>query len=169
MKRKLISAALCATMVGSLLAGSAMTAFADEAADNGDIKIGVSIWSSTDVLGSQCKKILDEAAKALGVEVQYVDQGHVSEQVTASVDQLIVYKRNRLSFICFSQFLREYVHAATPLRRWCISCLYREYHNHCEKAMPFSELSLRHASCRTAEFIWKETSEILASCGMAMV
>ena len=89
MKRKLISAALCATMVGSLLAGSAMTAFADEAADNGDIKIGVSIWSSTDVLGSQCKKILDEAAKALGVEVQYVDQGHVSEQVTASVDQLI--------------------------------------------------------------------------------
>ena len=54
MKRKLISAALCATMVGSLLAGSAMTAFADEAADNGDIKIGVSIWSSTDVLGSQC-------------------------------------------------------------------------------------------------------------------
>ena len=89
MKRKLISAALCATMVGSLLAGSAMTAFADEAVDNGDIKIGVSIWSSTDVLGSQCKKILDEAAKALGVEVQYVDQGHVSEQVTASVDQLI--------------------------------------------------------------------------------
>ena len=89
MKRKLISAALCATMVGSLLAGSAMTAFADEAVDNGDIKIGVSIWSSTDVLGSQCKKILDEAAKALGVEVQYVDQDHVSEQVTASVDQLI--------------------------------------------------------------------------------
>lgn len=40
---------------------------------SGKIKIGVSIWSSTDVLGSQCKKILDEAAKALDVEVQYVD------------------------------------------------------------------------------------------------
>ncbi len=53
-----------------------------------DIKIGVSIWSSTDVLGSQCKKIVDKAAKATGVEVQYVDQGHVSEQVTASVEQL---------------------------------------------------------------------------------
>ncbi len=53
-----------------------------------DIKIGVSIWSSTDVLGSQCKLILDEAAKALGVQVQYVDQGHVSEKVTASVEQL---------------------------------------------------------------------------------
>ena len=56
--------------------------------DNKDIKIGVSIWSSTDVLGSQCKLILDEAAKALGVQVQYVDQGHVSEKVTASVEQL---------------------------------------------------------------------------------
>ncbi len=53
-----------------------------------DIKIGVSIWSSTDVLGSQCKLILDEAAKSLGVQVQYVDQGHVSEKVTASVEQL---------------------------------------------------------------------------------
>jgi ribose transport system substrate-binding protein len=52
------------------------------------IKIGVSIWSSTDVLGSQCKLILDEAAEALGVEVMYVDQGHVSEKVTASVEQL---------------------------------------------------------------------------------
>ena len=56
--------------------------------DNSKIKIGVSIWSSTDVLGSQCKKIIDEAAKALGVKVQYVDQGHVSEKVTASVEQL---------------------------------------------------------------------------------
>ncbi|MBQ2053951.1 MAG: sugar ABC transporter substrate-binding protein [Eubacterium sp.] len=56
--------------------------------DSGKIKIGVSIWSSTDVLGSQCKTILDKAAEALDVEVQYVDQGHVSEKVTASVEQL---------------------------------------------------------------------------------
>lgn len=56
---------------------------------NEDIKIGVSIWSSTDVLGSQCKLILDAAADALGVQVQYVDQGHVSEKVTASVEQLV--------------------------------------------------------------------------------
>ena len=59
------------------------------AVDNSDIKIGVSIWSSTDVLGSQCKLILDAAAEALGVQVQYVDQGHVSEKVTASVEQLV--------------------------------------------------------------------------------
>ena len=32
--------------------------------------------------------MLDAAAKALDVEVQYVDQGHVSEKVTASVEQL---------------------------------------------------------------------------------
>ncbi|SKB80475.1 ribose transport system substrate-binding protein [Lachnospiraceae bacterium] len=61
---------------------------AGAAGGSGDMKIGVSIWSSTDVLGSQCKKIVDKAAKAVGVEVQYVDQGHVSEQVTASVEQL---------------------------------------------------------------------------------
>ena len=53
------------------------------------IKIGVSIWSSTDVLGSQCKRILDAAADALGVELVYVDQGHVSEKVTASVENLV--------------------------------------------------------------------------------
>ncbi len=86
MKRKLISAALSAAMVGSLVMG-AVPAGAEEIA-NEDIKIGVSIWSSTDVLGSQCKLILDAAAEALGVQVQYVDQGHVSEKVTASVDQL---------------------------------------------------------------------------------
>ena len=53
------------------------------------VKIGVSIWSPTDVLGSQCKRILDEAADALGVELVYVDQGHVSEKVTASVETLV--------------------------------------------------------------------------------
>ena len=86
MKRKLISTALCAAMIGSMLTTTAPV-FADEI-PNEDIKIGVSIWSSTDVLGSQCKRILDAAAEALGVQVQYVDQGHVSEKVTASVEQL---------------------------------------------------------------------------------
>ncbi len=53
-----------------------------------DITIGVSIWSSTDVLGSQCKKILDQAADALGINIMYIDQGHISEQVTDSVERL---------------------------------------------------------------------------------
>jgi len=50
--------------------------------------IGVSIWSSTDTLGSQCKRIIDAAAKALDVDVMYVDQGHISEKVTGSADTL---------------------------------------------------------------------------------
>lgn len=50
--------------------------------------IGVSIWSSTDTLGSQCKRIIDAAAEALDVDVMYVDQGHVSENVTASAETL---------------------------------------------------------------------------------
>ncbi len=72
-----------------LAAGLASFSTSALAIDNSDIKIGVSIWSSTDVLGSCCKRILDEASDALGVEVQYVDQAHVSEKVTASVEQLV--------------------------------------------------------------------------------
>ena len=81
--RKAVAIAATAAMVGSLPAG-AVTAQAD--AD--DITIGVSIWSSTDVLGGQSKKIIDKAADALGVNVMYVDQGLVAEHGTASVEQL---------------------------------------------------------------------------------
>ena len=106
MKKRLLAIFVAMLMIVSLVACSgskgetANTAGTGEAngtnADSGDkggapenIKIGVSIWSSTDVLGSKCKQILDEAAKALGVTLQYVDQGHVSEQVTASVETLV--------------------------------------------------------------------------------
>ena len=81
--RKAVAIAATAAMVGSLPVSAVTTQAADD-----DITIGVSIWSSTDVLGSQCKKIIDKAADALGVNVMYVDQGHVSEKVTASVEQL---------------------------------------------------------------------------------
>lgn len=53
-----------------------------------DILIGVSIWSSTDTLGSQVKEIIDAAAEALDVRVMYVDQSHISEEVTASMETL---------------------------------------------------------------------------------
>mgnify|MGYP005925862205 CR=1 FL=1 len=81
--KKVTATALAATMVLGMTAcgGSKDTTTADSsssaatetpaaATDNKDIKIGVSIWSSTDVLGSQCKLILDEAAKALGVPAE---------------------------------------------------------------------------------------------------
>ncbi len=105
-RKKLLSVLLSTMMIGSSLTGcggggtantsapaqsggdTSAPAAKVEAPADGEIKIGVSIWSSTDVLGSQCKMILDEAASALGVQVQYVDQGHVSEKVTASVEQL---------------------------------------------------------------------------------
>ena len=91
--KRLGSLLMAGMMAASLITGcgnSANTGASAAAAggDGDNIKIGVSIWSSTDVLGSQCKKIVDKAAKATGVDVQYVDQGHVSEQVTASVEQL---------------------------------------------------------------------------------
>ena len=86
--KKVTAATMAATMVVGLAACGGSGSSDKSASKSDKIKIGVSIWSSTDVLGSQCKKILDEAAKALDVEVQYVDQGHVSEKVTASVEQL---------------------------------------------------------------------------------
>ena len=89
---KRIGALLMAgVMSAALITGCGQAAGSASSGSSGTpdkIKIGVSIWSSTDVLGSQCKKIVDKAAKANGVEVQYVDQAHVSEQVTASVEQL---------------------------------------------------------------------------------
>ncbi len=84
MKKRIISLVLALAMIAALFAGCGTGS-----KSSGDkIKIGVSIWSSTDVLGAQCKKIIDAAAEALDVEVQYVDQGHVSEKVTASVETL---------------------------------------------------------------------------------
>lgn len=83
---KKISNALACAAVATTVAAYSSPSYAIE---NSDIKIGVSIWSSTDVLGSCCKRVLDAAADSLGVKVQYVDQGHVSEKVTASVEQLV--------------------------------------------------------------------------------
>lgn len=77
-----LSLAACSKSSTTGTSGSASTG------SSGQIKIGVSIWSSTDVLGSQCKKMLDAAADALGVQLIYNDQGHVSEKVTASVETL---------------------------------------------------------------------------------
>ena len=77
--KKILALVLALTMLLSV----ALTACAE------NIKIGVSIWSSTDTLGSECKRIIDAAAAALGdVDVQYVDQAHISEQVTASAETL---------------------------------------------------------------------------------
>jgi ribose transport system substrate-binding protein len=67
----------------TMLCGVVASASADD-----KIKIGISIWSSTDTLGSEVKRLIDAAADALGVETTWVDQAHISEQVTASAEQL---------------------------------------------------------------------------------
>ena len=77
--KKILALILALTMLCGLMA----TAHADD-----KIKIGISIWSSTDTLGSECKRIIDAAAEALGVETMWVDQAHISEQVTASAETL---------------------------------------------------------------------------------
>lgn len=74
--------------VGATVLAASMAAVSANALA-ADMKIGVSIWSSTDVLGSDSKRMLDAAADALNVKLQYVDQAHVSERVTASIEQLV--------------------------------------------------------------------------------
>ena len=86
---KIICVLTCVLMFTLMLVGCGGGDKQAAKSADGKIKIGVSIWSSTDVLGSQCKRIIDAAADALNVEVQYVDQGHVSEKVTASVESLV--------------------------------------------------------------------------------
>lgn len=87
--KKIICVLTCVLMFTLMLVGCGGGDKQAAKSADGKIKIGVSIWSSTDVLGSQCKRIIDAAADALNVEVQYVDQGHVSEKVTASVESLV--------------------------------------------------------------------------------
>ena len=87
--KKIIALVLALTM----LCGLMVTAHADD-----KIKIGISIWSSTDTLGSEVKRLIDAAADALGVETAWVDQGHISEQVTASAEQLAMADKD-ISFL----------------------------------------------------------------------
>ena len=78
--KKIIALLLALVLICSI----AVTAVADD----DPIKIGISIWSSTDTLGSEVKRMIDAAAEVLGVETQWVDQAHISEQVTASAETL---------------------------------------------------------------------------------
>ena len=72
----------------ALVCLSAVFAGGESDSSKDQVTIGISIWSSTDTLGSQCKRILDMAAKALDIKLIYVDQAHISEQVTASAETL---------------------------------------------------------------------------------
>ncbi|WP_083307247.1 twin-arginine translocation signal domain-containing protein [Olsenella sp. HMSC062G07] len=82
-------AGLMGGMMGTGALAGCSGAGSGGASSSGDkIKIGVSIWSSTDALGKLSVEIIQKAADILGVEISTVDQGHVSEQVTASVETL---------------------------------------------------------------------------------
>ncbi|MBR4473274.1 MAG: substrate-binding domain-containing protein [Oscillospiraceae bacterium] len=81
---KTLKKVLAMVIVLTLICSLSVNAFAAE----DKIKIGISIWSSTDTLGSEVKRMIDSAAETLGVETQWVDQAHISEQVTASAETL---------------------------------------------------------------------------------
>ena len=88
--RRFLSILMCVVLAMSMLVGCGGSG-QDSEADAGDkIKIGVSIWSLSDSLGTQCKRILDQVQVALGdVVIEYEVTSHVSEQVKASVEKLV--------------------------------------------------------------------------------
>ena len=109
--KKIIVLLLALTM----LCGVVATASADD-----PIKIGISIWSSTDTLGSEVKRIIDAAADVLGVETQWVDQAHISEQVTASAETLALADCDGI-IICNSQALKWVPSSRPPTITKCMS------------------------------------------------
>ncbi len=86
-----LSAVTCAGLGAAALLGGCDTS-GGSGSGGGEapsgVKIGISIWSSTDALGKLSVDICETAAGILGVETTTVDQGHVSEQVTASAETL---------------------------------------------------------------------------------
>lgn len=74
--------------MASLAGCSGSSSSGSSSSSSDSIKIGVSIWSSTDALGKLSVEIIKKAANILGVEIVTKDQGHVSEQVTASIEEL---------------------------------------------------------------------------------
>ncbi len=53
------------------------------------IKIGVSMWSSSDTVGSRCKWILSDAAKGMNVELVFCDNANTHDRFLDSIDKLI--------------------------------------------------------------------------------
>ena len=79
---------IAAMLLACLLVGCSGGGQADTAESEAPrTKIGVSIWSSTDVLGSRCKDILWEAGEALELELVFEDTGY--QDVPGSVQRLI--------------------------------------------------------------------------------
>ena len=87
----LATAGICAQALLSSCSPGTTTPAATTAAEapgTDGVKMGVSIWSSTDPLGALSVDIIRQAANALGAEVVVVDHAYVPERVTASVETL---------------------------------------------------------------------------------
>ena len=87
----LATAGICAQALLSSCSPGTTTPAATTAAEGpgtDGVKMGVSIWSSTDPLGALSVDIIRQAANALGAEVVVVDHAYVPERVTASVETL---------------------------------------------------------------------------------
>jgi ribose transport system substrate-binding protein len=111
MKKKILIAALAVVLALSLFAGCAPASSAageatgtpaaseavsqvsegetQNATNEKSIKIGVSIWGTADPLGKTVSGMIDYAADALGVEVEYAATNFDTDAVVSSVENLV--------------------------------------------------------------------------------
>ena len=94
MIKRLLCVIMAAVMSIGLLAGCQSESAADTKEDNeiaheAAAKIGVALWSSSDVLGSRCREIIMEAADALDVDVEFYDHGFSPGREIVAVQSLI--------------------------------------------------------------------------------
>ena len=84
--KRVISIALLLVMALCML--TSCGASGEQSSDE-PIKIGVSIWGVTDNQGALCKKYLDYAADALGIELVYALNASEADGVVNSMNNLI--------------------------------------------------------------------------------
>ena len=94
MKKRYLIFTLAVLLVMGLLSGCTRTVTEDEEVVVEEThepvaKIGVALWSSTDVLGSRCREVILDAAEALDVEVEFTDHGFSHQDEALAVRQLI--------------------------------------------------------------------------------
>ena len=86
--KKIISMACVVSLSLSLFACASADADSDRIADGDRVTIGVSIWNTDNLLGKRTKRMIDETAEALGVNVIYFEHDYDRSMLRTSVNKL---------------------------------------------------------------------------------
>ncbi len=87
-KAKKVLSLICVVCLSLSLFACATKQEAVKKENEDRITIGVSIWNTRDLLGSRTKRVIDETAKALGVDVIYSEHKYDQSMMRTSVNKL---------------------------------------------------------------------------------